>query len=300
MSSPGPSLCLCLCLCLCLRSCFSLLPASPLYLCTSPPDLSQYAVQFIEILEEATLPTKPDEVIAIVVGETIAGFTGGFASRLVGNAIGDLSLRKDRSFMQSTTTGTYFGIRSAMASATALLGIPAPIARAIATVTASIASEIMKIEGRKTEMESSKQNQSEIKWLEEQFEKEWNEIMGRSQMSDDKKPLVSGPEVMQDVVKWIAYDLLLPTQVQAHTPAATAAAYGAVSGLIAFAVFEIFSRRSLIFLQDRESPLKFGQAALESATLFACYESCISVLETTTPPELKKLLLQDFSQYFPF
>lgn len=96
----------------------------------------------------ATLPTQPDELLAIFVSEGTAGFVGGLASRVVASLIGDK--KRDTSFLKGTTSGAYFGIRGAIKSTAAFLGLPRPVATLVADVAASLIAESAKAIGRKT------------------------------------------------------------------------------------------------------------------------------------------------------
>eukprot|EP01039_Chlorochromonas_danica_P003318 gene3318-3640_t len=282
-------------------------------------DLQEYALEVLEVIGEATVPTKPGEVVAIVFSEAAAGFVGGFASRAVGFALGDQALNRDKSFIQSSTVGTYFGIRSAVTSASSFLGLPSPVARVVASIFASLAAEILKIEGRKTKSHFNStlcndEKKSEFEFLEEQLEEEIEEIFGQKQQQQNnnnnnnennmmmkKKPLVSGAEVMQDITKWVTYDLILPPQTADHIPLLTAAWFGALSGLTAYAVLEAFNRK-IAFPSDPtgERWIKYSQAGIEGAALFASYEGSLTFLETSTAPELRAVLVQDFTELSAF
>ena len=50
---------------------------------------------------------------------------------------------------------------------------------------------------------------------------------------------ISLAEVIQDVTKWVAYDLLLPSDMSDQVPFLVAMQYGALSGLAGNAVFEL-------------------------------------------------------------
>jgi len=105
----------------------------------------------------ATIPTQPDELLAIFVSEGTAGFAGGLASRLVASLIGDK--KRDGNFLKGTTSGAYFGVRGAVKSLSAFLGLSIPVATLLADVAASIFAEGTKAFGRKSfnEWESSTQ-----------------------------------------------------------------------------------------------------------------------------------------------
>lgn len=279
------------------------LPLSPL-LAVTGEDLQEYALEVLEVIGEATVPTKPGEVVAIIFSEAAAGFVGGFASRAVGFALGDQALNRDKSFIQSSTVGTFFGIRSAVTSASSFFGLPLPVARVVASIFASLAAEILKIEGRKTESHfngtlCNDEKKSEFAFLEEELEEEIEEIFGKQQQK--KKPLVSGAEVMQDITKWVTYDLILPPQTTDHIPLLTAAWFGALSGLTAYAVLEAFNRKIASTSDPTgERWIKYSQAGIEGAALFASYEGSLTFLETSTAPELRAVLVQDFADLSAF
>ncbi len=151
----------------------------------------------------------------------------------------------------------------------------------MAGVTALIAAEKLKIEGRKPVDAAKFVNQTEFRFLEQQFEQEQQDIFGRKAelnmgKSVQSKAPLSGPEVMQDITKWIAYDTLQPGQASDHNPILVAALFEALSGRIAYAVCELLSRRSSNVFALSDAHINFFQSSIEGAALFATYEGSIA------------------------
>ena len=111
-------------------------------------------------VNKATLPTQTDELLAIIVSESTAGFTGGLASRVVAALVGDR--KRDGSLLEGTTTGTYFGVRAAAKSAALAVGFSLPLATVIADIAASAASESAKAIGRKSAEDQNSSTSSSI------------------------------------------------------------------------------------------------------------------------------------------
>eukprot|EP01038_Epipyxis_sp_PR26KG_P006028 gene6028-8300_t len=275
------------------------LPLSPFPTVTNE-DLQEYALEVINVLGEATLPTSTEELLAIVVSETVAGFAGGGLERLVAFLIGDIL--RDSSFEQSTTTGTYFGIRGLVRSLSTLAGLPLPVSAAFADIAASVAAEILKVAER-TYFDKSVQSTPPF---EPDSNLDCNEETGFSLSStktnipieNSQKPFITGPEIVQDIVKWVTYDLVLPADLPEVGPL-DAIKFGAISGLAGNAIFEILNSRndqhsSRMFVASSK---RFFRAGIEGATLFASYEGTINFFHSIPTSELKQILMAKFIEF---
>eukprot|EP01036_Dinobryon_divergens_P034480 gene34480-44554_t len=216
------------------------LPLSPFPEVTGE-ELREYAMEVVNILSE-------DELLAIFVSESTAGFTGGLASRVVASLIGDK--KRDGGFLKGTTTGTYFGVRAAAKSASLLLGFSPPAATLIADIAGSVVAESTKVIGRKSVedrdaarnewMGSDSTVDEPTGWGTTMEPPAVNISIATTQQQPASSSLtISFAEVIQDVTKWVAYDLLLPADITDQVPFLVALQYGALSGLAGNAVFEL-------------------------------------------------------------
>ena len=64
---------------------------------------------------------------------------------------------------------------------------------------------------------------------------------------------ISLAEVIQDVTKWVAYDLLLPADITDQVPFLVALQYGALSGLAGNAVFELLKANAAEEEEEEEA-----------------------------------------------
>ena len=259
-------------------------------------ELKDYALDVLNVIQDATLPTKPEEVIAIFISEATAGFTGGILERVAAYAVGDKA--GFESNLRGTSTGAYFAIRGALRSATRLAGLSVPVSRLVAGVGASIVAESLKAldynikNNMKNAQESSGSNALvntsyyKVDSLEEEDEKSNNKV---------RRMKLPVQDVFQDITKWIAYDLLLPEDVGDHVPILSALKYGALAGIISHVVYDSVKFRKLSEIDMKLAVKEFLQAAVEAGILFASYESSLPLIETYATPELRKILLQDFS-----
>jgi hypothetical protein len=123
------------------------------------------------------------------------------------------------------------------------------------------------------------------------------------------------------VTKWVAYDLLLPSDVGDEVPFLVALKYGALSGIAGNAIFELLNK--LESNRDDETSLslmagggmsaaspnvkvwgalltRFLRAGLEGGALFASYEGTINFFESkTVPPEVKNFFQTKFTDILP-
>jgi hypothetical protein len=231
------------------------LPLSPFPSVTGD-QLQEYAEDVLQVLGEATLPATPSELLAIFFSEAAAGFVGGLSEKITAGLIGD----NDRfeSSIKGSTTSAYFGVRSAVRSISKVLGISTPVSQVLASVIASVFAESLKIASQ------------------EMNEKE------KSGMN------INFAEIFQDVIKWVAYDILLPTEDDVPVPMLIAAENGAISGLLSHLIVNFKHE-----LQSKNFNKSF-QACLEGAVLFSTYEFSVNYLASSTTPELKRILVKEF------
>lgn len=272
-------------------------------------EIEDAALPAINILEDAALPSNGEDLISIFVSETVAGFFSGFSSQIVATAVGDK--KKDTNIVQSTAAGAYFGVRGVVRNVAQVLGIPKPIAAFLAGVTASILSEEVIYVGRQTagnnifNTSSIDENDNTITTA-IAMKKPGNNVT-------KKQPLISLPELTQDVAKWVAYDLLSPSQ----TSPLSGAIVGLLSGFISHTLYEIilfsinkdtdgssvggnlnFKSFDIKKISKEDAKIilsRILKAGLEGATLFACYETTRGLFDNFLPSDLKKVLSINFS-----
>lgn len=272
-------------------------------------ELVAAATEALSILEDAALPMNGNELLSIFVGESVAGFVSGIASLIVARVIGDK--KRDGTFLVGTETGAYFGLRGVVTSLGQVVGLPRPIAALLAGFTATILSEEIKIVGRqalesemmKNPFESTADKQRKSKIIDDYALLENNIKPPRlaSDSKDAKKaPLISLPELSQDITKWVAYGFLSP---ETGLPFDAAVA-GTASGLISHALYEIllpstksllsgkaaFSSKDYLTIANR-----FLMAGLEGGTLFASYETCTTLFRYVP---FSDILSENFSDAF--
>lgn len=278
------------------------LPAFDVAIIGKSDELKDYAIEVLDVIQEATLPTRPDELIALVVGEATAGFTGGMLERSAAFVLGDKA--GFQSNLRGTSTGAYFAIRSAIRSATRLAGLPAPVSRFIAGVGASIIAESLRaldyrIKNKPPSDKPKDGNEKVSGDLSANFDNKNRAISnGIKESPPFKLPI---QDVLQDITKWVAYDLLLPEHTGDHVTLIIALQYGALAGIIGHVVYDFWKFKSIKEIDKKLAVKEFCQAGIEAAILFASYESSIAFIENSATPELKKILLQDFSSFnFPY
>lgn len=89
--------------------------------------------------------------------------------------------------------------------------------------------------------------------------------------------LITLPEVMMDVSKWVAYDLLLPDS--AKKPVVNLfeiSKSGALAGILGNFVFEVLKKNNV----NGTMIGRFGKAGVEGAALFAAYEEAIAYINS--------------------
>eukprot|EP01031_Cornospumella_fuschlensis_P042251 gene42251-51593_t len=265
----------------------------------SGEDLREYAAEVVTVLGEAAIPTRPDQLLALVLSEAAAGFVGGLSAKGAAFVLGDKSTNRGEGGAYSAA---YFAVRGLAASLGAGLGLPAPLSRLLSGLLATASAEILKIESRRGPEEPSDSEEGaasrakrELAFLKREFSQELREMLGSSSPPSTMSApaLVSGAEVIGDLAKWVAYDLL--RQGAGDGGLQDAALCGLQAGLLAYGVSELVARR-------RPGLLRGGQAALEGAALFWAYEACINVIEGSSAlrdmvdPQLRSFLTRDFIQ----
>ena len=254
--------------------------------------LKEYAESVISIIGEAALPTNGNELVSAFISEIIAGYVAGLTFRVVAFAIGDK--KRDDSVLTGTTTGTYFGVRSVVRSIGQILGIPRPIAAILAGFTASILSEEIKIVGRQKIQNDLIQNSIHSFKGEEL-------IKLKTKSTKKKGDLISFAEITQDLTKWVAYDLLSKDDDVIRHPT-DAAFYGT---LISYLVYEILVRQAAALkgktIYSTEENFQIGsnllKAGLEGGTLFASYESTITIFDNLLPRDIRTIMSTNFLDY---
>lgn len=130
---------------------------------------------------------------------------------------------------------------------------------------------------------------------------------------------ISLAEVIQDVTKWVAYDLLLPADVTDQVPFLVALQYGALSGLAGNAIFELLKATAAqeaanihptatennnkdnfqrVLGSFRKISVRFLRAGLEGGALFASYEGTVNFFDNSNkslPPEVQAFFTTKFS-----
>jgi hypothetical protein len=318
-------------------------------------DIYTFAGAAVEVLKDATLPTSSDELVGIVVGESVAGFCGGLASRGVAFLIGDT--KKDPALLKGIDSATYFASRAATISIGRLAGLPRPVADFLGDVVGALVFESTKLIGRiefnisnpaldisepptisvqklaenarqkgnllstpRSRMETKIQMQPQGQVLERRstsgkqaFRRKTMASLSDSSSVTTAKDYVTVPdlsvwgtnmrptpisntssnvtfltwqEILQDVTKWVTYDLLLPDDPE--DAVLGAAEYGAVSGLFGNLVYEILPKKGKI-MTPKDVTIRFVRAALEGAALFSSYEESVELFQDNKlalPPEV--------------
>jgi hypothetical protein len=141
---------------------------------------------------------------------------------------------------------------------------------------------------------------------------------------------ISLAEVIQDVTKWVAYDLLLPSDMSDQVPFLVAMQYGALSGLAGNAVFELLKATTAAEEEEgaatagpvdthyhltytdtetdkekfqrsvrsfRKISARFMRAGLEGGALFASYEGTVNFFDSnkSLPPAVQAFFTTKFS-----
>lgn len=229
-------------------------------------------VATVDALRNAAVPISLGSTFAITVAEATAGAIGGLASRRTADAIGDKKIDNVATKLQSTSA--YFVARSIFFRVNVLLGLPRPLARIAATVLASIVSEGTKARGRRENAAAAGEK-------------------------------LEGPEIINDIAKWLSYDALDtmgPNSLDSLEKVGFSFIYGAVSAFIGCSARDVFlSTRyrpkpdgsQTANVRDSLKVASYSQSILEGAVLFGCYKIIVEVLEVTLPSSLTTKFLFD-------
>lgn len=270
-------------------------------------ELQEFTIDVVNTVSEATIPVNANEVLAIIVGETVAGFTGGAVSRFVSARVGG-NPQQDNTLQQGTTSGAYFGIRGVVRTAGLILGLNRPLSNLLANVIASSISELAKIAGRSVEMDEEEIGDDEQKAKQSVYELL---TFRRSVYFNDEpppaveksKPLITIPEIVEDVAKWVVYDSIVP-----DVPSVglfDALECGAIAGAIAHIIYRVLVRNQVDDPFQKLSGfnqlvLAIIRAGLVGASLFASYESFVSFFAKYSTPLVRELLLKKFTDFHLF
>lgn len=290
-------------------------------------ELKSDAEGAVNLIGDAALPSNFDEILAVVISEVLAGFVSGLAARLVAYLIGDK--KRDTVLLKGTATGAYFGIRSLIVNVASILGISRPMANLLGGLVASLLSESTKIAGRSTiervekspllptSMETFSANTSvntTLGFLQDSSNRAGAEPASVNSEQKDavvivkfkKKKVIAVSEIIQDVSKWVVYDILIHSNLGDNLPG-KAAIFGLVAGLSSHLIFEVLTlgRKSVkidgamvSLLSDKsEIVSRFAKEGSESAALFASYDFTLKLLNTGLPPQLQSILNTDFTDY---
>lgn len=256
-----------------------------------PEEVFEYANSMVDILKEATLPESWADVLAIGVSEGVAGLVGGLASVVIENIIGDK--RKDSAVLEDTITGVYFGARGVFRGLAQVAGLPQPVAIFFADIAGSIASEGAKAIGRdRANRELDGLSGDEIG----SFQASSTTSTENLEPSQQPFALVPLQEILFDVVKWVAYDLLV-TDYQ-EVPVLIAARSGCFAGIIAVVFVEFlrlfWREESAKSINEVDLPTRLYRAGIEGAVLFAVYEASLVYCNFVFPKPIADFLEQDW------
>lgn len=143
-------------------------------------------VTSLDFIRDAYVPRSLDTAIAYGLSEGVSGSISGLISRGATNVIGIKKI--DSLKTKVTTTGAFFGTRGLIRVFGRVLGLPGPLIIVLASLFASIISEITKANGRNAD------NADKIIH---------NEFMNQQTLDY--------PEILGDIAKWLVYDILYTT-----------------------------------------------------------------------------------------
>lgn len=242
-------------------------------------------VKGLDLVRMAYVPENTDSAFAIGISEAVAGGIGGLISRGVANVVGDKKV--DSVETKVTSTSAYFGVRSVTRGFARLVGLPAPIALVLASLTGSIALETTKASFR-SRSEEKKASLDKMKLQNPKTRDD--EGLVKNMMS-----VISLREIAGDVTKWIVFDLF----VQAMPIAAVGVeknllyfALGSVAALTGnFVKLVLPSNRVSVWDQavggllkpDKSVFVSYSQAALEGGVLFMTYSFALYEAQELIP-----------------
>ena len=106
--------------------------------------------------------------------------------------------------------------------------------------------------------------------------------------------LITFPEVMMDVSKWVAYDLLLPSSAtEPELVVFEVAKCGALAGVIGNLFFEVLKGNEF----NKTSLVRFTKSGLEGAALFVAYQEATSFI--CANQDMRKVLSSKLP-FFPY
>ena len=190
--------------------------------------------------------------------------------------------KRDTKITKLSVTSAFFGTRSIVRIASRFVGIPRPVAVLLASLFASVISELTKYLGRS-------QDGAKVK---------------AALLSEE---IISWSEIAGDVSKWVAYDEckeFIDTDFDALASndavfrnfrlngdgleAAVDLGIGALAAIVGSAVKDLSSK-----VKDGTSslPLRYSQAALEGGILFSAYGIILKIVKATVPEKFNEELI---------
>jgi len=264
-------------------------------------------IRGIDVVREAYVPENTDGALAIGLSETVAGGVGALISRGVANAVGDKKV--DSVQTKVTSTSAYFGVRSFTRGFARILGLPAPIALVLSSITGSIALETTKASFRTRNEEKLKS--SETKTFTTTTTKKRKTLSKNTQStstSDESntatkntaegilksvRKVISLREVGGDVTKWVIFDLFLqviPSSAVGSEKNLFYFAYGSLSAILGNFVKLIPSRnledKAIQNIREKSIVSSYSQAALEGGVLFLTYSYALYEAQELVPNQL--------------
>lgn len=235
-------------------------------------------VKGLDVVRMAYIPENTDSAFAIGISEAVAGGIGGLISRGVANVVGDKKV--DSVETKVTSTSAYFGVRSVTRGFARLVGLPAPIALVLASLTGSIALETTKASFRSRSEDKKPQNSKTRD----------DEGLAKTMMS-----VISVREIVGDVTKWIVFDLFVQAMPIAAIGVEKNLLYFALGSAAAltgnFVKLVLPSNRVSVWDQavggllkpDKSVLVSFSQAALEGGVLFMTYSFALYEAQELIP-----------------
>jgi len=201
-----------------------------------------------------------------------------------------------------TSTSAYFGVRSVTRGAARLLGLPAPVALVLASLSGSIALETTKasFRNRVKEQEAKKKlslsngekprkSNSSIK-KEETAPKNATSIQS---LFKSIQSVISLREVEGDITKWVVFDLLLqatPRVIDGVEKSVLYFGIGSISAITGNFVKLLPTRdlqdKTIQINREKKLLVSYSQAALEGGVLFMTYALSGPIIQELVPSEL--------------
>ena len=284
-------------------------------------EVVDYASSLVDILKEAALPTSMEDLVAIGVSEGVSGLIGGLASREVENLVGDV--KKDAFVTDGVISAIYFGVRALFRSLAQVAGLPRPVAIFFADIAGSIASESAKAAGRAASSMQARENEidcqanekdelcvevTEINYPGNEGSLQLNEeIISKIDFQNNSVAQVSFAttllssvslaEIIVDVTKWVAYDLLV--QDSDTVSQLEAALCGAGAGMLAVSLLHFLQMiwtEQLALKDNVDFPTRVARAGLEGGILFLVYEATLNYCSVAFPDPIRNFMEKRFEQ----